>query len=285
MKKGVALFLLVPLILSACDLTVSIPDVNIDTGVNTSLPVEQQAATVVALTLAASAPQVNTPLASPTAQSGASPSNPESSATPNGIAATIQPNATATTAGTSSATILTVDSNTNCREGPGSSYKVVIILVAGATYQIIARTVDNKYWVITEPGTSTVCWVPAEFSNAFGDVTLLPVTTPSAPTSVSGPINAPTGLGYSFSCAFNGPSGDYTVTVFLTWSDRSNNETGFYVYRDGALIATLPAGSTAYTDIFVGGALQLNTYQVAAYNAQGQALGTNPSSISFTCNS
>lgn len=272
MKKIISVFMIVPLLISACDLTITLPD-----AVDTSLPIEQQAGTVVALTLTAGAGPVNIPLASPTA------GNAERSATPNGPAATIQPNATATnTAGTPTSTILTVDSNTNCREGPGTSYKVVIILVAGATYQIIARTADNKYWVITEIGKTTTCWVPAEFSNAFGDVSLLPVTTPSAPTSVSGPINAPTGLAYSFNCAFNGPSGDYTITVNLTWSDRSNNETGFYLYRGGTLIATLPAGTTAYTDIFVGGSAQLNTYQVAAYNGQGQALGT---AIAFTCNS
>lgn len=271
MKKFFALLIILPLLLSACNLNITLPEVD------SSLPLEQQAATIVALTLTASVPQVNIPLASPTA------ANTESLTTPNGTAPTIQPNATVTsTAGTPSATILTVDSNTNCREGPGSTYKVIIILVAGKNYQIIARTADNKYWVITEPGTSTVCWVPAEFSNAFGDISLLPVTTPSAPTSASGPITAPTGLAYTFNCAFNGPSGDYTITVNLTWSDRSNNETGFYVYRGGALIATLSAGATAYTDIFVGGALQLNTYQVAAYNAQGQALGK---AQSFTCNS
>jgi len=268
MKKIFSAIALLPLILSACDLTINIPDSG------TGLSAEQQAATVVAQTLTAIAPQENTPLASPTA------GNTETSPASGTPTETPQPSATVTSS-TPNSTILTVDSNTNCREGPGSNYAVVIILVAEKSYQIIARTADDKYWVITEPGKTTTCWVPAEFSNAFGDVSLLPVTTPSAPTSVAGPINAPTGLAYTFDCAFNGASGDYTITVNLTWSDRSDNEIGFYVYRGGALIATLPAGTTKYTDVFIGGAAQLNSYQVAAYNAQGQVLGKG---VGFICN-
>ena len=267
MKKIIAVFSLLVIALSAC---------NFPTAQDSGLTIEQQAATVVAQTLTAIAAENPVPLASPTL--GAT-KTPLASPTSSEAAPTIQPNATPTgTAGTPGATLLTVDSNTNCREGPGLDFVIVIVLAPGTNYQMIARTADNKYWVVTEIGKSNACWVPAEMSNAFGNVNLLPVTTPSAPTSAAGSLQAPTGLAYQYSCAFNGINSD--ITTILAWNDRSNNETGFRVYRDGALVAELPANTTTYTDLFAGGAAVTYSYRVSAYNAAGEAMG---GTISFSC--
>lgn len=270
MKKIIALLSLlvaVAIALSSC---------NFPSAQDSGLTVEQQAATVVAQTLTAVAQQNPVPLASPTA-GGAE--QPLVSPTSSGEAPTIQPNLTTTAlTGTPTATILTVDSNTNCREGPGISYAIVIQLVPGTTYQMIARTADNKYWMVTEIGKSNPCWVLAEFSNAFGNVNLLPVTTPSAPTSAAGPLQPPTGLKYLYDCVYNGIPGNIQVT--LQWSDRSNNETGFRVYRDGTVVVDLAANSTTYTDYFTGSTTVTYTYRVSAFNAAGETLG---GSISFAC--
>lgn len=278
MKKIFFVFVLIGFVLSACN--VPLPTVP---GENISL--QDQAATIVAATLTAVANDGPDVQPRPSETEGSQQSL--ATATEGGPAPTIQPNATPTRitgtpgTGTPGATLLTVDSNTNCREGPGTNYKVVIVLVAGTQYQMIARTEDNKYWIVTEIGKATPCWVPAEFSNALGNTSLLPVTTPSAPTaSASGAPAAPTGLKYNFSCAFNADA-SYTITVQLGWTDRSDNEQGFYVYRNGTLIATLAAGTTTYTDIFVGSASQLNSYQIASFNATGQVLG---GAQSFSCN-
>lgn len=267
MKKIIAIFSLLVIALSSC---------NFPTAQDSGLPIEQQAATVVAQTLTAIAAQNPVPLASPTLGATKTPlASPTSSeATP-----TLQPNATLTgTAGTPGATILTVDSNTNCREGPGLNFVIVIVLVPGTNYQMIARTADNKYWVVTEIGKSSSCWVLAEMSNAHGNITLLPVTTPSAPTSAAGAPQAPTWKPWTYSCSFNGVN--INITVVLNWSDRSNNETGFRVYRDGALVVELPANTTAYTDLFAGGAAVTYSYRVSAWNAAGEAMG---GTISFSC--
>ena len=267
MKKIIAVFSLLVIALSAC---------NFPTAQDSGLTIEQQAATVVAQTLTAIAAENPVPLASPTL--GAT-KTPLASPTSSEAAPTIQPNATPTgTAGTPGATLLTVDSNTNCREGPGLDFVIVIVLVPGTNYQMIARTADNKYWVVTEIGKSNACWVPAEMSNAFGNTNLLPVTTPSAPTSAAGALQAPTGLAYQYSCAFNGINSD--ITAILKWSDRSNNEAGFRVYRDGALVVELPANTTTYTDLFAGGAAVTYSYRVSAWNAAGEAMG---GTISFSC--
>jgi len=266
MKKLISIISLFVIALSACNLPAPESPA--------ALSPEQQAATIVSQTLTAVAAGNNVPLASPTAGRTEQPL-----ASPTGTAPTIQPNITSTAGtGTATATTLTVDSNTNCREGPGLNYKIVIVLVPDTTYQIIARTTDNKYWIVTQQNSPTSCWVPAEFSNAFGDITLLPVTTPAAPTSSAGSVQPPTGLRYSYSCAFNGVNSD--ITVSLQWTDRSDNETGFRVYRDNALVEELAANSTTYTETFAGGAAQLNTYRVSAFNATGEALGAP---ISFSC--
>jgi hypothetical protein len=249
---------------------------NFPTAQDSGLSIEQQAATVVAQTLTAVAADNLVPLAFPTAGTTEKPS---ASSTSSGETPTIQPNATPTSAtGTPSATILTVDSNTNCREGPGLNFAIVIVLVPGTNYQMVARTADNQFWVVTEIGKSNSCWVPAEMSNAFGNVNLLSVTTPSAPTSSVGAVQAPTGLKYKYDCVYNGIPGN--IQVILQWSDRSNNETGFHVYRDGTLVADLAANSTSHTEYFTGSTTATYTYRVAAYNTAGEVPG-NP--ISFSC--
>ncbi len=37
-------------------------------------------------------------------------------------------------------------------------------------------------------------------------------------------------------------------SVLLQWEDRSDNESGFKIFRDGLLVATLPPNATSYTD-------------------------------------
>ena len=268
MKKLFFLLGLVTIVLSACNYPVP--------AAPSGLSPNQQAATIVAQTLTAVAGGGTTPLASPTLGE----TQPLASATSSGATPTIQLSATPTTGtGTATATTLTVDSNTNCREGPGTTYKVVLVLVPGTTYQMIGRTADNKSWVVTELGKATPCWVPAEMSNAFGNVNLLPVTTPSAPTaSAAGSVSAPTGLRYTYFCTYNGFNSDITVT--LTWTDRSDNETGFRVYRNNTLVVDLAANTTTYTDTFAGSDVVANSYRISAYNSLGEALG---SPISFSC--
>lgn len=64
------------------------------------------------------------------------------------------------------------------------------------------------------------------------------------------------------------------LSILLTWTDRSANEQGFRVYRgtnNGALelVATLPAGTTSYSDTGLDPSTRYD-YQVAAFNNQGE---------------
>ncbi|MDQ7084902.1 MAG: hypothetical protein Q9M36_08190 [Sulfurovum sp.] len=63
----------------------------------------------------------------------------------------------------------------------------------------------------------------------------------------------------------------------LSWSDTSNNETGFRLYQNAILLATLPANSTQYT---VEGLQRVSTYDytLVAYNNEGES---NPAALSL----
>ncbi|MCK4762146.1 MAG: trypsin-like peptidase domain-containing protein [Candidatus Aminicenantes bacterium] len=62
-------------------------------------------------------------------------------------------------------------------------------------------------------------------------------------------------------------------SVALSWSDNSNDEDGFKVYKDGGLVATLGANTTSYE---VTGLTRKVTYtfQVCAFNDLGTACST-----------
>jgi hypothetical protein len=69
----------------------------------------------------------------------------------------------------------------------------------------------------------------------------------------------------------------YRVT--LQWIDTADNEAGFKVFRDGALLATLPANSTSYVDDPPFGGPY--TYEVLAYNDGGNS--AKASTIAKSC--
>jgi len=62
-----------------------------------------------------------------------------------------------------------------------------------------------------------------------------------------------------------------STKVNLSWTDNSDNESGFRIYRDGTLLVTVGIGVTSYTDI-PSPALKCATaylYEVEAYNVDG----------------
>lgn len=56
--------------------------------------------------------------------------------------------------------------------------------------------------------------------------------------------------------------------VTLSWSDNANNETGYKIYQNNVLIATLPANTNSYTIINLE-PRSTYTYQLLAYNGEG----------------
>ena len=95
---------------------------------------------------------------------------------------------------------------------------------------------------------------------------IVTATDTVSPTAAS--PNAPIWSVYHYTCKL--AVGGGTMTMNLGWTDRSNNEDGFNVYRDGQVIATLAPDSTSYVDVaFVATGKALN-YSVEAFNKDWQ---------------
>ncbi len=161
--------------------------------------------------------------------------------------------------------ILTVTDDTNCRSGPGTNYPIIVVIPAGTSVQIVSQYSDGKYWIVNAPNGNAQCWVLGELGKVSGgNPSLLPASTPVVDKNATIPAR-PVYFFYHFEC----PNGILTTT--LTWSDSSNNEAGFHLYRNGALLAELPANTTTYTDntfIAIGGSI---SYGIAAFNSAGES--------------
>ncbi len=87
-----------------------------------------------------------------------------------------------------------------------------------------------------------------------------PVVT-EPPVTPAGPA-APTGLTpVQFDCPTS-----TSIQVVLAWTDHADDETGYRLYRDDVLIATLSANTTVFQDAVSADAA---SYAVEAYNALG----------------
>ena len=182
------------------------------------------------------------------------------------------PAATTATA-TTKPTLYINNNNTKCRGGPSLDDKVIASLNKGTTVDMIAKDTADGYWLVKYAPTGDICWVQAQDATPAGSFAGLPEVTPAATVNVSVP-NRPGSLFFSYQCDSS------STTTTLSWTDTSNNENGFHVYRLGNLIADLPANSTSYTDVAnVSPGTQL-TFSVEAYNDSGASAQR---SATFTC--
>ena len=203
-----------------------------------------------------------------------------------------------------------VTSPTNCRTGPSSAYDLVFTANTGQSFEVIGKNTSTNYWIITNP-TGGSCWLWGQNTTVTGDTSSLPeYPVPDAPpthtpkptktpkptatqTQTSGglPIftfrppaltaillkpTAPTNLAQSRSCNeyFQGIIPKWAEAVTLTWQS-SNFESGYKVYENGGLVATLSSASTSYHttldyDTGTGGPLY-DTFGVEAYNGAGSS--------------
>jgi hypothetical protein len=92
------------------------------------------------------------------------------------------------------------------------------------------------------------------------------------------PPNTPVWMIYTYTC--ESTAGGNNMTMNLTWSDRSNNEAGYKVYRDNQVIATLAPNSTHYEDIAFVAMGETLSYFVEAFNTGWQA---SSSTLAYGC--
>ena len=102
-------------------------------------------------------------------------------------------------------------------------------------------------------------------------VTAPAVFTPMLP-------NTPTWSVYNYTCEL--AVGGGTMTMNLAWTDRSDSEDGYKVYRDGQVIATLAPNSTSYVDVAFVATGKTLRYSVEAFNKNWQL---STSTITYGC--
>ena len=119
---------------------------------------------------------------------------------------------------------------------------------------------------------------PAQTQNAIVlPTSTLPLATTS-PTTTPTPPNTPVWLVYKYTCEFVVNGGNMTMN--LTWTDRSNTEDGYKVYRDKQVIATLAPNSTSYLDVAFVATGRTLSYSVEAFNLDWRA---SSSTITYGC--
>ncbi len=258
-SRNLVALLFAAALLAACNLGVQAPHPQTD---------QNAIETVVEQTLQAAAV---TPFTSPVPPPSSTPSTPAAPASAT-VAASPSPTPTATKPGDKP--MLEIIGNSNCRSGPGASFKNVTAFTPGAKLEIIGKNTENNYWQVKLPGSQDTCWVWGVYTTMSGNVDSVPETTPIVPTAVAVAPAQPGALFYQWECA-----NTYSVSVSLKWSDRADNETGYRVYRGDSVIADLPAGSTTYADTVMLAPPQALVYTVVAYNDHGESA---PSRASFT---
>jgi hypothetical protein len=109
---------------------------------------------------------------------------PTPTASPTGTStATAEPTATAT-----QVPRISVSENTNCRQGPATSYLFEGVLAVGDSAEVLARGDVPDYWYIANPQKpGEGCWLWGEYAQIDGNTDALPVFTPMpSPTPAVG---------------------------------------------------------------------------------------------------
>lgn len=179
---------------------------------------------------------------------------------------------------------VTVSVNTNCRTGPSTQYDLIGALLVGQVGTVVGKNSQTGYWIINNPGKTGTCWLFNGYATVSGNTANLqeysipPTPTPSStPTPTATPtlsipasVNNPT---MAMVCIPVGPNFNHTGT--LSWEDKSNNEDGFNIYVNGALLASIPANSTSYNVALAPGSPFMagiaSIFGVEAFNAAGKA--------------
>jgi hypothetical protein len=92
---------------------------------------------------------------------------------------TTSPTPTIAPAFTPSYPWVSVSVATNCRTGPGTSYKIMSFLAVGEIARVYGRDPAGLYWYIRNPDNAhNFCWIWGEYSTFSGNLSNVPVYTP-----------------------------------------------------------------------------------------------------------
>ena len=188
---------------------------------------------------------------------------------------TATPVSTVTITPTYSTPVLTVKEQTNCRKGPGQDYEIVFTYLPKKQLTILGRYDPGNFWLVKSDESPTgQCWLWGEYAEVTGSYWVVVSVTPP-PTSTKAPPQAPSIQEWNYSC-----SGGSSVTFTVQWTDRSDGESGYRIYRNGEPIAELPPNSTSYADTTAISLGESMEYYINVYGPYGSA---NSVPMKMTC--
>ena len=124
--------------------------------------------------------------------------------------------------------------NTNCRVGPLKNYFLQTSFIAGRYSSAEGRNQDSS-WLLVKPFEGPNCWISVSNVKDPGDYSFLPVVAfpplPEAPFQM---------------VLIKRDCGGRNLIV-LHWSDVTG-ETGYRIYREGIMLASLKMNATEYQD-------------------------------------
>ena len=90
--------------------------------------------------------------------------------------------ATPTPASSGADKLVIADVTTNCREGPGTAYRIVGWLIKGNSTEVYGRDEGRHWWYVHNPTQDGYCWVWAHSTYTDGNMGSVPlVSAPLAP--------------------------------------------------------------------------------------------------------
>lgn len=166
--------------------------------------------------------------------------------------------ATPTPIGSPEPAMVEVTKNAFCRKGPGVNYDDVETLLERQAAMAEGRNEDGTWWFILHPDGTTRCWISNTTVKVSGPVDQLPLlpapALPDEPAQFVVKDRVCTPNGFSLSLSWTGPGTDLS---------------GYRLYRNGELIATLNPNKASYDDNPPMN--QFLSYELATYNEHGSS--------------
>lgn len=199
---------------------------------------------------------------------------------------------------------------TNCRSGPGQAYPSLYGLPVNVTAKVVGKNPSvTNYWVIEIPNSNGgTCWLWGQYATVTGDTSGLkvfavpatptPTVTPTptftlTPTKVVAPAAPSNPSSVLLTCVTDPNTFLQTFTATFTWTDNSNNETGFNIYvnanfADGSsvdfLSGSVGANTTSYTVTAQSLSKTPPVIKVEAFNNSGSSTRVSAPALSLvTC--
>jgi hypothetical protein len=119
---------------------------------------------------------------------------------------------------------------------------------------------------------------PTQTQTATITPTFIAPTVTASPIPTLTPPNTPIWSAYNYTCELAVNGGDMTMN--LAWTDRSNSEEGYKVYRDEQVIATLAPNSIFYVDVAFVATGKTLSYKVEAFNENWHV---STSTVTYGC--